>query len=216
MSVPSKGKSMSDQSEVKLTVSSARGSPDPPNGIKTYNKGDQVSCKVTSPVTMGRKVWTCDGWVGTGSVPSKGVSTDVTFPITEDSTITWNWVGCQLVSKILSIVAFVALILIVIVTTHFARYAFIDAVSAGALGGLAHEIVQSQGKYILPNTDETGNFCLGGLIGIITGGTAGLLTYQGLLGTTPVTASTKLLVAALVAGLAIKGVADAPNPPKAK
>ena len=32
---------MSDQR--KLTVSSARGSPDPPNGIKTYNKDEQIS-----------------------------------------------------------------------------------------------------------------------------------------------------------------------------
>lgn len=69
---------------------------------------------------------------------------------------------------------------------------------------------------ILPNTDEKGNSCLGRLVGIISGGTAGLLTYQGLLGTAPVTASTKLVVAALIAGLALKGIADAPNPKNRK
>lgn len=210
-------------SEAKVTVSSAVGIATPKNGVVNLKKETQT-LSVTSPfvenIKVGgwipwRKVWNCTGWSGSGSIPSEGVGTSVTFPLTQDSTITWNWVGSSVGSQILSIFVFVSLIAIVwAFTSYFAAHAFLVAVSAGALGGLAHEIVQSGGKYILPNTDQKGNFCLGGLMGIITGGTAGLLTYQGLLGTAPVTVSMKLLVEALIAGLAVKGIADAPNPQK--
>jgi hypothetical protein len=42
-------------------------------------------------VTEAGRVWTCTGWVGTGSVPSTGNGFSVTFTITESSTITWEW-----------------------------------------------------------------------------------------------------------------------------
>jgi len=35
--------------------------------------------------------WTCDGWTGTGSVPSVGSTNSVSFTIDTDSSITWNW-----------------------------------------------------------------------------------------------------------------------------
>ena len=215
-----------------VTVSSPYGKPNPANGVVNLDKGPQT-LSVTSPdseekeaggiilrilrkktggIISWKKVWVCTGWTGTGDIPSKGVGTSVTFPLTQDSTITWNWVGSQLGNQILSIVAVAFFIAVGLVTAYLWPHAFFVAISAGALGGLAHEIVQSGGKYILPTTDATGNFCLGGLIGIITGGIAGLLTYQGLLGTVSVTVSAKLAVAALIAGLAVKGIADAPNP----
>ena len=53
---------------------------------------------------------------------------------------------------------------------------------------------------------------MGGLVGIITGGAAGLLTNQGLLSSGSVKVSTTLIVTAAIAGLALKGIADAPNP----
>jgi Tol biopolymer transport system component len=76
-----------------LTVYSSHDSPNPPNGDNTYVNGSSVTCNVTSPVTEGSTVWTCTGWSGTGSVPASGSGTTVTFTITQNSSITWNWQG---------------------------------------------------------------------------------------------------------------------------
>jgi hypothetical protein len=76
-----------------LTVSSAHGSPNPGNGPHTYSDGQCLTCSVISPVTEGSTSWTCTGWTGTGSVPSSGSGKTVTFSITQDSSITWNWQG---------------------------------------------------------------------------------------------------------------------------
>ena len=232
---------------VKLTVSSAHGNPDPPRGVKTYDGGKQILCKVTSPevevtspvtkatspATEGQKgplawlrkqadkrslkVWTCDGWNGTGSVPKSGEGTDVTFPLDEDSTIAWKWTQSALyttpgAAQAASLTAFVAIIIFAAVF-YESKHVFLTVAFAGALGGLLHEIVQSGGKYVLPNTDDKGNFALGGLIGIVTGGLAGLILYQGLNVTTGIILNVNLLAEALLAGLATKGVADAVNPP---
>jgi hypothetical protein len=83
-----------------LSVSSAHDTPVPANGPHTYNHGDSVTCSVTSPVTEGNTVWTCTGWVGTGSVPSSGSGATVTFTITSDSTIAWNWLGTPVQRKL--------------------------------------------------------------------------------------------------------------------
>jgi hypothetical protein len=117
------------------------------------------------------------------------------------------------INQILSIAIFVALVVIGVLFTKEWQHAFIVALSGGALGGLAHEIVQSGGKFILPGTDESNNFCLGGLVGIIEGAVAGLLAYQGLLGTKAgVVVTMQLVVASIAGGFALKGIADAPNP----
>jgi rhamnogalacturonyl hydrolase YesR len=76
-----------------LTVSSTHGSPYPSNGPHTYSDGQSVTCSVTSPVTEGSTIWTCTGWTGTGSVPASGSGKTVTFTITQDSGVTWNWQG---------------------------------------------------------------------------------------------------------------------------
>jgi hypothetical protein len=76
-----------------LTVFSAHDNPIPSSSPHNYNDGQSVTCSATSPVTEGSTVWTCTGWTGTGSVPSSGSSTSVTFTITQDSSITWNWQG---------------------------------------------------------------------------------------------------------------------------
>jgi hypothetical protein len=75
-----------------LTVSSAHDSPSPGVGDNPYGDGSSVTCSVTSPVTEAGQVWTCTGWVGSGSVPSMGSDTSTTFTITENSSITWSWV----------------------------------------------------------------------------------------------------------------------------
>ncbi len=209
-------------SEVKVIVSTPFGIATPPNGVKMCKKDSIETFLVTSPYfedkqlfgkTLYKKSWTCTGWSGSGSFPAKGVGTTVTVPLTEDSTITWNWLGGQVGPQVLSISAFIALLVVALMAAYLSPpHAFILAITAGAIGGLAHEIVQSGGKYILPNSDDNGNFCLGGLIGIVTGGVAGLLMYQGLMGSAPVNIDMKPVVEALVAGIALKGIADAPNP----
>jgi len=75
----------------KLTVSSVHGSPSPAVGDHLYDDGSSVTCSVSSPVTEGGTTYVCTGWTGSGSVQSSGTSTTVTFAITQDSSITWNW-----------------------------------------------------------------------------------------------------------------------------
>jgi hypothetical protein len=74
-----------------LTVSSARDSPYPSVGPHDGYPAGLVTAWVTSPVTVGLTEYVCTGWTGTGSVPASGSGTAVTFTITQDSSITWNW-----------------------------------------------------------------------------------------------------------------------------
>ena len=100
------------------------------------------------------------------------------------------------------------------------------AISAGALGGLIHEISQSGGKFAVPqyqgsintqnssipnpppaaNQDGTGAIYLGSLSGVLLGAVAGVLLLQG---PTPPQDAVTFGVQAFVAGLALKGVAEA-------
>jgi hypothetical protein len=77
---------------VTLTVVSQYGSPIPEVGTHSYLPGANVACSVTSPVAghSGTR-YICTGWTGTGDVPVSGTGTSVSFTITQDSTITWNW-----------------------------------------------------------------------------------------------------------------------------
>lgn len=84
---------MHDGIKRTLNVVSAHDSPTPSTGSHTYSHGTSVTCNVASPVTEGNALWTCIGWSGSGSVPSSGSGTSVTFTITQDSSITWNWIG---------------------------------------------------------------------------------------------------------------------------
>jgi len=115
-------------------------------------------------------------------------------------------------------------------------------VAAGALGGLVHEIAQSKGTAFLPSspTKSTqavsgtgtgtgtegapatgtaapkGEDYLGGLVGIVLGGAAGLLTLAVTSSSQIPTQSTpQVLVAAFAAGVALKAISDsAASPPK--
>jgi hypothetical protein len=73
-----------------LTVVSPYGTPTPASGW--YDSGASVTASIGSPVAgpTGTR-YVCTGWTGTGSVPSSGTSTSVTFTITQASSITWNW-----------------------------------------------------------------------------------------------------------------------------
>ena len=103
------------------------------------------------------------------------------------------------------------------ITAYLAWYAyhkpsaFETAIFVGALGGITHELFQSQGKFMMPQYDKAkGEYYLGGLFGLIEGGVAGMILAQG---NTVNPISIQLLSEAFLAGLALKGVAEAVTPP---
>ncbi|MEM3616635.1 MAG: CARDB domain-containing protein [Candidatus Bathyarchaeia archaeon] len=73
-----------------LSVSSPYGSPTPTSGW--FDAGTTITAFVTSPWhgLLGTR-YVCIGWVGSGSVPSSGTSSILTFTINQPSMITWNW-----------------------------------------------------------------------------------------------------------------------------
>ena len=75
-------------------VVSERGSPRPAPGIHDAMDGETIECSV-SGIDDADHVegvrYVCSGWRGTGSVPVSGEGTNVTFTITEDSSIVWLW-----------------------------------------------------------------------------------------------------------------------------
>jgi uncharacterized repeat protein (TIGR02543 family) len=75
---------------VQLTTTSAYDSPTPTSG--SYTPGTSITASVTSPVAgpVGTR-YVCTGWTGMGDVLGSGTGTTVTFTISQDSTITWNW-----------------------------------------------------------------------------------------------------------------------------
>jgi len=73
-----------------FTVSSPYGSPTPLSSW--FDLGSIITESVSSPVSGGPNLqYACIGWTGTGSVPSSGSSSSITFTITQASSITWNW-----------------------------------------------------------------------------------------------------------------------------
>lgn len=114
-------------------------------------------------------------------------------------------------------------LLIVLLTGATAVYAWsaqhpaLLAISVGALGGLAHEVAQSRGKFILPRLGSDGYY-LGALTGLVLGACAGALSVQGLLTNVSVPPATPEAMRAQLytiaftgfgAGLALKGIAEA-------
>jgi hypothetical protein len=75
---------------VQLTITSAHDSPTPTSG--SYTPGTSITASVT-PVVAGPTgtQYVCTGWTGTGDVLASGTGTTVTFTITQDSSISWNW-----------------------------------------------------------------------------------------------------------------------------
>ncbi|OYT44454.1 hypothetical protein B6U84_04085, partial [Candidatus Bathyarchaeota archaeon ex4484_40] len=72
-----------------LTVQSAHGVPSPSSGW--FDAGTSITASVNSPVYDGDTRYVCTGWTGTGSVPTSGTGTSVTFTINAPSSITWIW-----------------------------------------------------------------------------------------------------------------------------
>jgi uncharacterized repeat protein (TIGR02543 family) len=81
--------------QYRLTVTSAYDSPTPAVGDNWYDNGTSITASVTSPYESSGARYNCTGWSGTGSVPSSGSDTSITFTIDQASTITWNWIATQ-------------------------------------------------------------------------------------------------------------------------
>ena len=79
--------------EVKLhlVVASAQGTPTPAVGDHLCDSDAEVTASVAAPDPDGGVRAVCTGWTGTGSVPASGIGDSVSFVITNDSSITWNW-----------------------------------------------------------------------------------------------------------------------------
>jgi len=77
----------------QLVVSSAHGGASPPVGTNDFAPGTPLVCTVTnSPLPGGTGTqFVCTGWDGTGSAPTSGGGTQVTFTLTENSQLIWNW-----------------------------------------------------------------------------------------------------------------------------
>ncbi len=106
----------------------------------------------------------------------------------------WAVFGSLIVTVILALIGYVVL-----------KDTFFTSIFVGALGGVVHEIAQSNGKLLFPKTDTDGVY-LGGLYGLLAGGIAGLILAQGLGG---VGLSTTLLSESFLAGLSLKGFSEA-------
>lgn len=73
-----------------LSVSSIYGSPTPQSGW--FDNGTTITASVSSPWPGPEGTrYKCVGWIGTGSVPSSGSYSTVTFTIYQPSSITWLW-----------------------------------------------------------------------------------------------------------------------------
>jgi uncharacterized repeat protein (TIGR02543 family) len=85
------------QPQYYLNVTSTYGSPSPSSGW--FNGGSSVTEFVASPVSAGTGTqYACVGWSGTGSTPSSGGTSAVTFTISAASSITWSWQTQYLIS----------------------------------------------------------------------------------------------------------------------
>jgi len=79
------------ESVVSLTVNSDYGHP-APYGTTYWIRGSEVNANVEGivNVTLGVRA-ICTGWTGSGSTPPTGTTNSVTFIISQNSTISWNW-----------------------------------------------------------------------------------------------------------------------------
>jgi hypothetical protein len=82
-----------------LTVTSTYGVPSPVSGW--FDSGTLISASVPSPVSGGLGVqYVCTGWTGTGSTPSSGNNSYISFVIVTSSSVTWNWEVQQVIHDV--------------------------------------------------------------------------------------------------------------------
>ncbi len=78
-----------------LTVATLYGNANPATGTNWNNYGVSIVATITnSPVINSNSTtqYLCTGWIGTGSVPASGATTNTpSFLLTTNSTVTWGW-----------------------------------------------------------------------------------------------------------------------------
>ncbi len=96
--IVSDGATPSEPDTVRLTVSwltlavtSPHGTSTPATGLHHYAWAAVVDGQSTQAVVVGQTQYVCLGWTGAGSVPTNGAATNVTFTITNHSTLAWRW-----------------------------------------------------------------------------------------------------------------------------
>ena len=77
----------------KIIVTTPYGMSSPGKGTNWFDYGSTNYVAVTNaPVMNGETQYVCKGWVGTGSLPAGGVTTNTgLFKLTNDSSIVWSW-----------------------------------------------------------------------------------------------------------------------------
>lgn len=113
---------------------------------------------------------------------------------TEDKKNLYTTVGLTILFLIIAIISYLGNTLIGL------------AISVGALGGILHEIVQSDGKILTPKYKENEGVFLGTVYGLIVGAAVGLLAIQGIPEGRAV--SRDLMIQIFSAGLALKGISE--------
>jgi hypothetical protein len=76
-----------------LEIASPHGEPTPATGLYHYAWAAVVACQSpeVAEVAPHTTQHVCLGWTGAGSVPTNGAATNVTFTITNHSTLAWRW-----------------------------------------------------------------------------------------------------------------------------
>ena len=74
----------------QLSIQSPQGPGSAPAGA-LYNFNQSVTASVPSSVTANGLLYACTGWSMTGNSPATGTLNSVTFAITNDATIAWQW-----------------------------------------------------------------------------------------------------------------------------
>lgn len=93
--------------DFELFVSSACGTPHPVVGTTRLYRDQTVAAFVAEPEPVEGVALVCTGWRGTGSVPSSGASTNVSFSVTQNSSLEWLWatnvwVGLELAGPVVT------------------------------------------------------------------------------------------------------------------
>ena len=76
--------------QVNLTIISAHGTPNPAAGSASYAYGSLLTLTAADD-SVGTMRYRCAGWQLDGQEPASGTGNSVSFAITQDSVLTWQW-----------------------------------------------------------------------------------------------------------------------------